>query len=111
MNDVYQSGIISCLSFNSQICDMYAAGSYTKTSTVNLKKMTKTELFCFFLVGIYGDRSGELIAVLHGHNGGITHIQFSSDGNRLYSGARKVNSIIEKIKRTIQINDSICRME
>jgi hypothetical protein len=34
--------------------------------------------------------NGGLIAVLHGHVGGITHIQFSSDGNRLYSGARKV---------------------
>jgi len=34
--------------------------------------------------------NGELIAILHGHVGGITHIQFSSDGNRLYSGARKV---------------------
>jgi hypothetical protein len=43
------------------------------------------------LVGIYGDMNGELIAVLHGHIGGITHIKFSSDGNRLYSGARKVN--------------------
>ena len=30
-NNVYQSGIISCLSFNSQISGMYAAGSYSKT--------------------------------------------------------------------------------
>jgi hypothetical protein len=43
-----------------------------------------------FLVGIYGDMNGGLIAILHGHVGGITHIRFSSDGNRLYSGARKV---------------------
>ncbi|CAF0876145.1 unnamed protein product [Adineta ricciae] len=75
-NDIHQSGIISCLSFNSQIPGMYAAGSYAKT------------------IGIYGDMNGELIAVLHGHTGGITHIQFSADGNRLYSGARKDGMIL-----------------
>ena len=47
-------------------------------------------LLCLFLVGIYGDMNGELVAVLHGHKGGVTHIRYSSDGNRLYSGARKV---------------------
>ena len=31
-SDVGQSGIISCLSFNSQISGMYAAGSYARTS-------------------------------------------------------------------------------
>ncbi|CAF3318132.1 unnamed protein product [Rotaria sp. Silwood2] len=45
-------------------------------------------------VGIYGDMNGELIAVLHGHIGGITHIRFSSDGHRLYSGARKDGMIL-----------------
>lgn len=45
---------------------------------------------CLLLVGIYGDMNGELVAVLHGHKGGVTHIRYSSDGNRLYSGARKV---------------------
>jgi WD40 repeat protein len=56
-------------------------------------------MLLFFLVGIYGDMNGELIAILHGHVGGITHIQFSSDGNRLYSGARKVIRIdLEKLK-------------
>lgn len=40
--------------------------------------------------------NGELIAVLHGHAGGVTHIRFSSDGNRLYSGARKVNGDDER---------------
>jgi len=74
--NVYQSGIISCLSFNSQISGMYAAGSYAKT------------------IGIYGDMNGELIAILHGHAGGITHVRFSSDGNRLYSGARKDGMIL-----------------
>jgi hypothetical protein len=39
------------------------------------------------------------MAILHGHIGGITHLKFSSDGNRLYSGARKVIRIkFENIK-------------
>jgi len=42
--------------------------------------------------------NGGLIAVLHGHVGGITHIEFSSDGNQLYSGARKVIRIDLKTK-------------
>lgn len=35
--------------------------------------------------------NGELVAVLHGHAGGITHLRFSPDGQQLFSGARKVN--------------------
>ncbi|XWS18304.1 hypothetical protein CRYUN_Cryun32bG0032500 [Craigia yunnanensis] len=31
----------------------------------------------------------ELLYVLHGQEGGITHVQFSKDGNYLYTGARK----------------------
>ena len=42
-------------------------------------------------VGIYGDARGELMALLHGHTGGVTHLRFSHDGHRLYSGARKVS--------------------
>ncbi len=57
-----------------------------------IRREIKKIIFFFekFLVGIYGDMNGELIAILHGHVGGITHLKFSSDGNRLYSGARKV---------------------
>ena len=51
--------------------------------------------------------NGELIAILHGHVGGITHLRFSSDGNRLYSGARKV-SLIDLENRKL---GSISRME
>ena len=32
------------------------------------------------------------MAILHGHVGGVTHVRFSSDGHRLYSGARKVGT-------------------
>ncbi|KAL6197504.1 hypothetical protein ACLB2K_033112 [Fragaria x ananassa] len=31
----------------------------------------------------------ELLYVLHGHEGGITHVQFSKDGNYSYTGGRK----------------------
>ena len=31
------------------------------------------------------------MAILHGHTGGVTHLRFSNDGHRLYSGARKVS--------------------
>jgi len=59
--------------------------------------------------------NGGLIAVLHGHVGGITHIQFSSDGNRIYSGARKViridlaKTVIENL--LIGWNDSLLGCE
>ena len=47
--------------------------------------------------------NGELIAVLHGHVGGVTHLRFSSDGNRLYSGARKVRQFSE-VKDKVKID-------
>ena len=56
-----------------------------------------------YLVGIYGDMNGELIAVLHGHTGGITHLHFSADGNRLYSGARKVKRKTDVLIRFISL--------
>ncbi|KAK9160764.1 hypothetical protein Syun_007105 [Stephania yunnanensis] len=31
----------------------------------------------------------ELLYVLHGQEGGITHVQFSRDGNYLYTGSRR----------------------
>lgn len=60
----------------------------SQVNEFNREKIDYIPVFC--LVGIYGDMNGELIAILHGHVGGITHVRFSSDGNRLYSGARKV---------------------
>jgi hypothetical protein len=39
------------------------------------------------------------MAILHGHVGGVTHLRFSSDGNRLYSGARKV--ILNQIRKIL----------
>ena len=42
------------------------------------------------LVGIYGEPKGTLLSLVEGHQGGLTHLIFSQDGHRLYSGGRKV---------------------
>ena len=51
-------------------------------------------------VGTYGKRIGlfdvysnGMMCVLEGHIGGVTHMEFSADGNYLYTGARKDGSI------------------
>lgn len=64
-----QPGIISCFAFGPQ--GIYAAGSYCKT------------------VAMYSESDGQLQFMLSGHQGGVTHLRFSPDGTRLYSGGRK----------------------
>lgn len=100
------SGIISAIAFSPTQSGMLAAGSYDQTTA------------------IYREDNLELLYVLHGQEGGITHVscllnancsyfyfdscddywifiwkyapqyflqvQFSKDGNYLYTGARKV---------------------
>uniref|UniRef100_T1J4T9 WD repeat-containing protein 79 n=1 Tax=Strigamia maritima TaxID=126957 RepID=T1J4T9_STRMM len=63
-----QAGIISCIAVNPGMPDTYAAGSYLKS------------------IALYSD--GCLICLLQGQRGGVTHIEFSPDGNKLYSGGR-----------------------
>ncbi|XP_064409111.1 telomerase Cajal body protein 1 [Latimeria chalumnae] len=70
-----QSGIISCIAF-SPSQDIYACASYSKT------------------VGLYSQDDGTVVAVLQGHQGGLTHILFSPDGNLLYTGGRKDPEIL-----------------
>ena len=41
-------------------------------------------------VGVYSDSDGEQIFLLHGQQGGVTHVMFSPDRTKLYSGGRKV---------------------
>lgn len=70
-----QSGIVSCISF-SPVQDIYACGSYSKT------------------VALYSKREGIAITILQGHQGGLTHVIFSPDGNCVYSGGRKDPEIL-----------------
>ena len=50
---------------------MYAAGTYLRS------------------IGVYGTEDGAPLCILQGQAGGVTHLQFSPDGTRLYSGGRK----------------------
>lgn len=69
-----QPGIISCFAFSP--LGVYAAGSYCKT------------------VAVYSESDGVLQFILSGHQGGVTHLRFSPDGQRLYSGGRKDAEIL-----------------
>ncbi|KAB1221888.1 Telomerase Cajal body protein 1 [Morella rubra] len=66
------TGIISALDFCPTHTGLLAVGSYSQTTA------------------IYREDNMELLYVLHGQEGGITHVQFSKDGNYLYTGGRKV---------------------
>lgn len=70
-----QNGIISSIAVNPTLPSLYAVGSYRSS------------------VGMYNE-DGSLMCVLEGHYGGITHLKFSHDGTKLYSGARKDNRLI-----------------
>jgi WD40 repeat protein len=69
--DLNLSGIISCIAVNPLLKNMYALGSFRNK------------------IGLYLD-DGTVISVLEGHLGGLTHLKFSHDGNKLFSGGRKV---------------------
>ncbi|XP_062087343.1 uncharacterized protein LOC133794159 isoform X2 [Humulus lupulus] len=66
-----QTGILSAMAFCPTHTGMLAIGSYSQTT------------------GIYREDNMELLYVLHGQEGGVTHVQFSKDGNYLYTGGRK----------------------
>ncbi|KAK7836441.1 telomerase cajal body protein 1 [Quercus suber] len=66
-----QTGIISALAFCPTHTGLLAMGSYSQTTA------------------IYQEDNMELLYVLHGQEGGVTHVQFSKDGNYLYTGGRK----------------------
>ncbi|XP_056171829.1 uncharacterized protein LOC115693487 isoform X8 [Syzygium oleosum] len=65
------TGIISAIAFSPAHTGMLATGSYSQTTA------------------IYREDNMELLYVLHGQQGGVTHVLFSKDGNYLYTGGRK----------------------
>lgn len=70
-----QGGIISCLAPSPQ-GNLYAAGSYSRS------------------IGLYYEPQGEAVFVFEGQQGGVTHIAFSPDGTKLFSGGRKDPEIL-----------------
>jgi WD40 repeat protein len=71
-----QRGIISCIAFNPDKSGLYACGSYSRN------------------VGLYAAPKGNLLYNLQGQRGGITQVQWSRDGNYLFSGGRKDREIL-----------------
>lgn len=65
------SGIVSSIAFSPTHSGMLAAGSYNHATTV------------------YAEANMELLYVLHGQVGGVTQVQFSKDGDYIYTGGRK----------------------
>ena len=64
-------GIISCLLFSPVYNVLLAAGSYNRTTA------------------LYAEENAEFLFVLHGQEGGVTQLLFSSDGNYLCTSGRK----------------------
>ncbi|KAL3848301.1 hypothetical protein ACJMK2_019169 [Sinanodonta woodiana] len=71
-----QAGIISCITHSPTDRGVYAAGSYSRT------------------ISVYHDPAGEMVCMFQGQQGGVTHIAFSPDGTKLYSGGRKDPEIL-----------------
>lgn len=71
-----QPGIISCMAFNPMLPSVFVAGSYLGN------------------LGLYSTDKNSLFCRIEGCPGGITQVQFSADGTKLYSGARKDNELL-----------------
>ncbi|KAL6992649.1 hypothetical protein U1Q18_010761 [Sarracenia purpurea var. burkii] len=81
-----QPGVISAIAFCPSHTKMLATGSYSQTTA------------------IYSEDNMELLYILHGQDGGVTHVQFSKDGNYLYTGGRKDPYILcWDIRKTVDI--------
>nr|XP_014271831.1 telomerase Cajal body protein 1 isoform X2 [Halyomorpha halys] len=70
-----QKGLVSCISVNPLMPELFAVGTYSKS------------------IGLYTN-SDEFVCMLTGQHGGLTHLKFSNDGMRLFSGGRMDNEII-----------------
>ncbi|XP_050546404.1 telomerase Cajal body protein 1 isoform X2 [Daktulosphaira vitifoliae] len=96
--DLHRS-IISTIAMNPVDRSVFAVGTYSKD------------------IGIYG--GNQLMYILRGHKSGVTHVKFSPDGLRLYSGGRKgdddivcwdlrnVGQTLFSVKRTVTTNQRI----
>ncbi|XP_068200525.1 telomerase Cajal body protein 1 isoform X2 [Palaemon carinicauda] len=71
-----QPGIISCMAVNPVLPSVLVAGSYIGS------------------LGLYSTDRNALFCRIDGCPGGITHIQFSSDGTKLFSGSRMNNEML-----------------
>ncbi|KDP20885.1 hypothetical protein JCGZ_21356 [Jatropha curcas] len=81
-----QTGIISAIAVSPTRSGMLATGSYSQTAA------------------IFREDNMELLYVLHGQEGGITHVQFSKDGNYLYTGGRKDPYILcWDLRKTVEV--------
>lgn len=47
-------------------------------------------LYPWLFTGLYNTQRNNLFMRLDGCSGGVTHVQFSADGTKLFSGSRKV---------------------
>ena len=69
-------GIISAIAFNPAMPQVYAVGSYGKD------------------LGVYLEPEPHTLCFLDGQKGGITNLQFTSDGTKLCAGGRKDDEIL-----------------
>ncbi|XP_014244349.1 telomerase Cajal body protein 1 isoform X2 [Cimex lectularius] len=97
LND--QRGMVSCIAQNPAITNLFAAGTYRST------------------IGLYTDEK-DAICLMKGQKGGVTHLMYSTDGTKLYSGGRNDEEILcwdlrnpgdvlYVIKRTVKTNQRI----
>ncbi|XP_075212848.1 telomerase Cajal body protein 1 homolog isoform X2 [Lycorma delicatula] len=71
-----QLGLVSTIAVNPYLTELFAVGTYQKT------------------VGLYCERDKCAICIFSGHSGGLTHMLFSPDGSRLYTGSRMDPEIV-----------------
>ncbi|CAL8109680.1 unnamed protein product [Orchesella dallaii] len=87
-----QYGLLSSIAVNPSFKSIYAVGSFDKT------------------IGLYCD-DGSVICLLQGQLGGVTHMKFSNDGLKLFTGGRKDSRLIcwdmRKMGEEYQILDRV----
>lgn len=117
--DLHRS-IISTIAMNPVDKSIFAVGTYSKDigELNNIILKIHHVIHNIFNLGIFG--GNQLMYILRGHKSGITQLQFSPDGLKLYSGSRKgdndivcwdlrnVGQTLYSAKRTVTTNQRIC---